>query len=1056
MASNDILMRVGVDVGQAINQLNRVSYAAQKMGDAGGKSSNRFTGKLNTLSDGLRRTSLRMAPLSTLAGGIFVKAIKSSAEFSQKMTRVGAIAGANKKQMGQLRDAAMDMGSSSIYSIHEVADGMQGLAEQGYTTTEVIKTMPDALNLAQGSAAKLADSTMLLATATNVYGKGTYSAAHLSDVFTKSANTSAASVEYLQTAFQYSAQPAKSLGVGIEDLTAATGILANNGQGASRAGTMMGQVFTRLTSPTAASQAALDQLGISAFDSQGNFVGLSKFVGEYSEATKGMTEQQKLATAKTIFGQRAMTAWQDLVDAGSGKIDNYSNSLKNSSGYAQEAADKANNNLGAALDNLKDSFQVLDNRLMKSVDGPLRKLIKWLDDMVDKMSKMDSSKLQAIVLALAGVAALAPLLGILSMIVSGISAIGTIAGIVAPVISALWFAITSPVTLVIGAITAIVAGLIYFFTQTKKGKKIWESFSKSLGGSLNAIGLVGAVVALLGSGLLKLASSVKKPLGALGKFTKVTKTVGPLAGKTGGKLAGMGAKAAGIGIGIGAAAAGIGVLAFGIAALAKTGTKGVVALAAMTGAIVILAATFAILQGPLTSAIPAMLALSVVMLSAGASALMIGSAIALAGAGIKLAAEGVMILVQALILLGNNINVVIASLTALGAALAALVVTFLAEVIEAVPQIAAQFLQMFTSLLEMVAEYVPAIVAGLANILLNFLSSLITYVPQIVAKFVELLVAVMNAVATNAPLLIAAFTNMVVSIINALTAALPQFITAGTNFIVSLLKGVASNIGRVVSAAVDVVVAFINGIASNLGKIINAGLNLLGKFVMGIVNAIPRLATTAVQAVQKFVYGVGNALGQVLGSGHKLLNMFVQGIKDGYGEARQSGADAGNSVKAGTSGISLHGAGSAIMGSFLNGLKAKWESVKSFVSGIAGWIKAHKGPISYDRRLLIPAGKSIMSGLDEGLNNQYKSVMRTVSGVASNIEDAMSLNPTVSLGTGISDVKSQLGVAVSNEVAVQPATIKLNLGSTSYEAFVNDISQQQGRSARLRKSNTVR
>ena len=1056
MASNDILMRVGVDVGQAINQLNRVSYAAQKMGDAGGKSSNRFTGKLNTLSDGLRRTSLRMAPLSSLAGGIFVKAIKSSAEFSQKMTRVGAIAGANKKQMGQLRDAAMDMGSSSIYSIHEVADGMQGLAEQGYTTAEVIKTMPDALNLAQGSAAKLADSTMLLATATNIYGKGTYSAAHLSDVFTKSANTSAASVEYLQTAFQYSAQPAKSLGVGIEDLTAATGILANNGQTASRAGTMMGQVFTRLTSPTAASQQALDQLGISAFDSQGNFVGLSKFVGEYSEATKGMTQQQKLATAKTIFGQRAMTAWQDLVDAGSGKIDKYSDSLKDSSGYAQTAADKANNNLGAALNNLKDSFQVLGNKLMDSVDGPLRKVIEWLDNMVDKMSKMDSSKLQAIVLALGAIAALAPLLGILAMIVSGISAIGTIAGIVAPVIGALWAAITSPVTLVIGAITAIVAGLIYFFTQTKKGKKIWESFSKSLGGSLNAIGLVGAVVALLGSGLLKLASSVKKPLGALGKFTNVTKTVGPLAGKTGGKLAGMGAKAAGIGIGIGAAAAGIGVLAFGIAALAKTGTKGLVALAAMTGAIVILAATFAILQGPLTSAIPAMLALSVVMLSAGASALMIGSAIALAGAGIKLAAEGVMILVQALILLGNNINVVIASSAALGAALAALVVTFLAEVIEAVPQIAAQFLQMFTSLLEMVAEYVPAIVAGLANILLNFLSSLTTYVPQIVAKFVELLVAVMNAVATNAPLLIAAFTNMVVSIINALTAALPQFITAGTNFIVSLLEGVASNIGRVISAAVDVVVAFINGIANNLGKIINAGLNLLGKFVMGIVNAIPKLATTAMQAVERFVYGVGNALGQVLGSGQKLLSMFIKGIMDGFGKAHETGKGAGNSVKEGASGVDLTSAGTAIMGSFLGGLKSKWESVKSFVSGIAGWIKAHKGPISYDRRLLIPAGKSIMRGLDEGLNNQYKSVMRTVSGVASNIEDAMSLNPTVSLGTGISDVKSQLGVDVSNEVAVQPATIKLNLGSTSYEAFVNDISQQQGRSARLRKSNTVR
>lgn len=1056
MASNDILMKVGVDVGQAINQLNRVSRSAQKMGDAGGKSSKRFTGKLNALSSGLKRTSARMSPISALAGGLFAKAIKSSAEFSQKMAMVGAISGANKKQMGQLEDAALDMGSSSIFSINEVADGMKGLAEQGYTTTKVIKTMPNALNLAQGSAAKLANSTKLLAVATNIYGKGTYSAAHLSDVFSKSANTSAASVEYLQKSFQYSAQPAKTLGVGLEDLTAVTGILANNGQRASRSGTMMGRVFSRLAKPTHAGQEALDQLGISAFDSQGKFVGLSKFVGEYAEATKGMTKQQKLATAKTIFGQRAMTAWQDLVDAGAGKIDKYSESLKKSSGYAQKAADKANNNLGAALDNLHDSFGALDHRLMKSVDGPLRKFIKWLDDTVDKMSKMDDSKLQAIVLALAGIAALAPLLGILAMIVSGISAIGTVASIAAPVITALWVAITSPIGLVVGAIAAIVASLTYFFTKTKKGKKIWEKFSKALGGSTNAIGLVGAVVALLGSGLLKLASSFKKPLKTAKKFTKSTKKVSKYAGISGGKLAGMGAKAAGIGVGIGVAAAGIGVLAFAIAKLAKTGKKGLAALGAMTGAIVILAATFAILKTPLTAAIPAMLALSGAMLSAGAAALMVGEAIKLAGEGIKSASEGVMILVQALILLGNNIDVVISLSTALGEALATLVTTFLSKVIEAVPQIAEQFLQMLTSLLEMVSEYVPTIVEGLANILLGFLSSLADYVPQIVAKFVELLVAVMNAVADNAPTLIAAFTNMVVSIINALTDALPQFIKAGTNFIVSLLKGVSDNLGRVISAAVDVVVKFIGGIGDNLGRIINAGVDLLAKFINGIVDAIPRLASIAVQAVEKFVYGVGNALGQILGSGHKLLDMFVQGIKDGYGKARQSGRDAGKSVEGGTSGISLQGAGSAIMGSFLGGLKAKWGAVKKFVGGIGSWIKKHKGPISYDRRLLIPAGKSIMSGLNEGLNNQYKSVMRTVSGVASNIEDAMSLNPTVDLGTGVSDVKSQLGVDVSNEVAVQPANIKLNLGSTSYEAFVNDISQQQGRSARLRKSNSVR
>ena len=545
----------------------------------------------------------------------------------------------------------------------------------------------------------------------------------------------------------------------------------------------------------------------------------------------------------------------------------------------------------------------------------------------------------------------------------------------------------NPFVLVIALIAALAAGLYYFFTQTKTGKKLWESFSKAVGGSGNAIKIAGLAIVALGAGLLGLVLAFKKPLGIVKQFTGSTKTVGKYAGISGGQLAGMGAKAAGIGIGIGAAA--IGVLAFGIAALAKTGTKGLVALAAMTGAIVILAATFAILKGPLTAAIPAMLSLSVVMLSAGASALMIGGAIALAGLGIKLAGQGVMILVQAFVLLGNNINMIIPLLTVLGAGLAALVVTFLSRVISAVPQIAAQFLAMFATLLNMIAAYTPVLVAGFAHILIGFITALTAYVPQIASAITNMLVAMMNAVAQNAPQLIAAFTNMVVSIINALAANLPQFITAGTNFIVSLLQGVAANIGRVITAAVDVIVKFIEGIANNLGRIINAGIDLLAKFIMGIVNAIPRLTGIAIQAVEKFVYGVGSALGQVLGSGHKLLSMFIQGIMDGFGKARNSGKGAGNSVKDGVSGISLHGAGAAIMNSFLGGLQSAWGKVKSFVGGIAGWIKDHKGPISYDRKLLIPAGAAIMNGLNSGLVDNFKTVQKNVKSMGSAISDSM-------------------------------------------------------------------
>lgn len=536
-----------------------------------------------------------------------------------------------------------------------------------------------------------------------------------------------------------------------------------------------------------------------------------------------------------------------------------------------------------------------------------------------------------------------------------------------------------------------------FATWLQTSKSPMASFIKGLIAWSPVIAGVLLVFGGLALGIGKLVTAFAAPIKAISSFGKATKTVGPLAGKTGSQLAGMGVKAAGIGIGIGAAAAGIGVLAFGIAALAKTGTKGLVALAAMTGAIVILAATFAILKGPLTAAIPAMLSLSVVMLSAGASALMIGSAIALAGLGIKLASQGVMILVQAFILLGDNINMIIPLLTTLGVGFAAMITSFLTNVIAAVPQIIAAFLNMYVSLLNQIMTYLPIIVAQFAQILIGFITALTTYIPQIAMAITNMLVAMMNAVATNAPLLIAAFTNMVVSIINALAAALPQFITAGTNFIVSILEGIASNIGHVISAAVDVVVAFINGIASNLGKIINAGLNLLGKFVMGIVNAIPRLATTAVQAVEKFVYGVGNALGQVLGSGHKLLSMLVQGIVDGYGKVTKAGQGSGKAGADGARGTQglFQSAGSFIGQGLVNGIKSMAGSAMSAAASIASQAagaikKALK--IHSPSRVTYGFGGYFGAGFINGIKSTQKQVSRVAGGMGDLASNALNSN----------------------------------------------------------------
>lgn len=170
-----------------------------------------------------------------------------------------------------------------------------------------------------------------------------------------------------------------------------------------------------------------------------------------------------------------------------------------------------------------------------------------------------------------------------------------------------------------------------FATWLTTSKSPMAAFTKQLIAWSPVIAGVLLVFGGLSMALGKLIGAFSAPAKALGMFGGSAKSAGKLAGVTGGQLAGMGAKAAGIGIGIGAAAAGIGVLAFGIAALAKTGTQGIITLVAITVAVGALAGVFALLA-------PALTAGSVGIGVFGAAVLAIGIAIGIASAGLALLA----------------------------------------------------------------------------------------------------------------------------------------------------------------------------------------------------------------------------------------------------------------------------------------------------------------------------------------------------------------------------------------------------------------------------------
>ncbi|WP_131647877.1 phage tail tape measure protein [Enterococcus faecium] len=151
--------------------------------------------------------------------------------------------------------------------------------------------------------------------------------------------------------------------------------------------------------------------------------------------------------------------------------------------------------------------------------------------------------------------------------------------------------------------------------------------------------------------------------------------------------------------------------------------------------------------------------------------------------------------------------------------------------------------------------------------------------------------------------------------------------------------------------------------------------------------------------------------------------------------------------------IDLLAAGKAIMDSFLEGLQNAWKSVQDFVGGIGDWIREHKGPIQYDRKLLIPAGQAIMNGLNKGLTGGFNDVQNTVGSMADFIAELFNANPDVDIAANLKNANKNIGTQVEHKVnmggSTKPAVFKFNLGRQSFRLFLDDIAQAMGEGAEI-------
>lgn len=915
-----------------------------------------------------------------------VSSLKSFGQFQQSLNTAAVVAGGTAKDISGLSDVANKMGADLPLSAQEASDAMVAMARNGASVGQIKEQFPAIAQAATAAGSDLQATAGVVQQAMNIWGSSLKSPQQAAEILVQTANMSNASIEDMQQALATIGGTAKLAGMSLKDTSEAIGLLTNKGFSAAQASDDLNHAILQMMAPSKVAQAEMQKLGLSFTDAQGKMKPFPQILQEVSNALDGMSKSEQTAALKAMFGTAGMQAIAPLLDSIKDKTNNSATSWDAWS----KQVDKAAGSSSKATKSLQDQA----NEMQKNVGAKLEQL----------GGNWESLRNNAMA-AKGGVNG-----AILDMMNKTLEWASSSDSGIAKVIRG--FVGLSPV---IGPAVTAIGGFL-----TSAGK-ITTVGAQAASGLMNmAKGAVGLVGKLFG------ISTGGKTAGAgLEETASKSTSAGKSAGEASGSILQLGVAILAIGAGVGLATAGMAALVLATTQLAKQGLAGVGTLMAVTVALSALVAVMAV---------------------AGKVVGTMGPQAGIAYAGMALLIASFALLTAAVTQFASTGTQGLVALAALTAAI--VVITGVMATLAPALTAGAAGLLAFGAAVLMVGAGIGMATAGIA-LLINAFNNLNTSATQIVATmtalgqgFAMMLTTFITTLATQIPVISQSIMQMILGIMTAFNAALPQFITVGTQIIVNLLNGIAQALPQIITAATNVIVAFIEGIAANLDQVITAALDLLQAFVDGIGQNITRIVDIAMQAVMEFVYGVGYALGRVLTSGAKLIKTFVRGVLDGIKGSAEAGRQNANAVRSGTSGISLVSNGQAIMSSFLSGLRSGFEAVKRFVSGIAGWIKAHKGPISYDRKLLIPAGQAMMAGLNEGLVTGFKAVQSTVSDMTSQISKSAivpDINSSVfdSSMSAINARMNNLGMSVDGSLTAH--NIIDNTSSRSFEARMTEL-----------------
>lgn len=283
-------------------------------------------------------------------------AISTYADFDQAMANTAATAGASAEDYRKLEEAALEMGKKTTKTATEASEALGYMALAGWDVETSVSALEPVLRLSEATSMDLATCSDLVTDSMSALGLTVDELSGYLDVACKANNKSNQTAQQLMEAYIGCGGVMNNLGVDAKDSAAALGVLANRGIKGSEAGNKLNTVMINLTSGTGQAGKMMEQLGISAFDSEGKFIGLKETLELVNDATKDLTEEERNAALAAIGGKTQIDTLNDLLSGlntttrdGQTEWQALREELGNADGAMMEMAGKVTDTLPGAM-----------------------------------------------------------------------------------------------------------------------------------------------------------------------------------------------------------------------------------------------------------------------------------------------------------------------------------------------------------------------------------------------------------------------------------------------------------------------------------------------------------------------------------------------------------------------------------------------------------------------------------------------------------------------------------------------------------------------------------